>query len=167
MLFVASVQAKIPFLPNDFTTSAVDHQLILLENSHQNKPIYENYSKVSLSFQLLSENADSADLFVYTTTDFINWSIVEFTAKEKLADNNYLIKGTLGPFETAGTYYLKANASEGAFLYDEVFTEFEVEAVSGLVFLDFDYVLKTQSDETLDISIIISVIGNNLNYSIN
>ena len=165
IFFVSAVQAKSsPIINNTITTDAA-HQLVLLENSHQDKPIYENYSVISLSFQFLSEEADSADLFVHITTDFINWVTVEFTDKEELAENNYLFKGTIGPFENAGTYYLKANASEGIFFYDEVFTQFEVEAVSGVVFLDFDYTLETQDDETMDIEIFISVIGNNLNYT--
>ncbi|MHA1501716.1 MAG: hypothetical protein ACTSSB_07690 [Candidatus Heimdallarchaeota archaeon] len=144
---------------------AADHQLVIFDYSHQYKPIYENYSEVEYTFQFLSANADSAKLRVYYTQDFINWTVVEFTDKEKLTDNNYLYKGSLGPFDTIGTYYLKINTTEGIIQYDVVYTSLNVIPISGLLFVDFDYTIKEQSDGNQYVDFYISVIGADLDIS--
>jgi len=145
--------------------ATADHQLLIFDYSHQYKPIYENYSEVGLTFQFLSNKADSTRLHVYYTQDYINWTIVEFTEKEELGENNYLIKGSLGPFETAGTYYLKANATEVFVQYDVVYFAIEVVPVTGLLFVDFDYEVVDQSEDNQYVALYISVIGDDLNIS--
>ena len=142
-----------------------DHQLLIFDFSHQYKPIYENYSKVEFTFQFISSEADNARLHVYFTKDFINWTVVEFTEKEKLSDNNYLFKGSLGTFATEGTYYLEVNATEVFIQYDALYTKLEVIPVTGLIFVDFEYLVKEQTDSKQYIDFFVSVIGDDLNIS--
>lgn len=144
---------------------AATHQLLIFDYSHEHKPVYENYSKVEFTFQFLSEKADSTKLHVYYTQDFINWTVVEFTEKEELATNNYLIKGSLGPFETAGTYTLIVNATEVFIEYDVVYTTIEVVPITGLMFVDFDYRVKDQTDGNQFVDFYISVIGDDLDIA--
>lgn len=136
--------------------------LQMLDFSHYNRPIYVNYTIVNVTMLFESTDTSSLHLNAFYSVNGINWSIAEFTETGELSESQVIFDGTIGPFNTAGIYYLIINASRGYNLLAEFRSRFTVEAVNGIVFLNFQYNVKTLSDDQSYIDVLIDVLGDDI-----
>ncbi|MFW9921824.1 MAG: hypothetical protein ACFFDW_00860 [Candidatus Thorarchaeota archaeon] len=142
-----------------------EHEIRLMEFSHYNKPIYANYSIPNLTVRFESAEVDIADLELFYTNNFVNWTSVSLVETIVLSSNSSLFEGSMGPFSTSGNYFVEVNATRGSVLLASLNFIINVEAITGLVFVDFDHQIIQYENGSQSINIQINVLGNELNIS--
>ena len=153
------------FDKSEVITSQED-QLIIYEFSPSTDRIYVNYTKIEITTRFESPDANSSKVRAYFSADLINWNITNLENKKALSETLVYYSGEIGPFPIIGEYYLKINATRGISELASVKLKFNVEAVNGIIFVDFEYLIKTPFNNGSQYSdILISVLGDNLNFS--
>jgi hypothetical protein len=149
-------------LKNDFLTQ-VDYQLSIFAFSHDQKPIYANYTKITYRFLLEGSGANLSQVTLSYSQDQSSWSAVIIFNKSAWDNNDTAyFKGTIGPFAEVGYYYLKVNATLGGEDITALYTRIEVEPITGLKFTNFQYRFKTFSDGKTYFDVFIDILGDNL-----
>ncbi|MHA1220319.1 MAG: hypothetical protein ACTSQB_01155 [Candidatus Heimdallarchaeota archaeon] len=159
-VFLLNVEAKTA-IQDISVTSNDTHELWVTDFTHFNKPIYVNYTVVTITVRLIWSDANLSQVYAHYSSDLGNWTTIEFNKTDASNARQVYFTGDLGPFDQVGDYYLKINATR----ISEIATltyRFSVENVAGIIFVDFSYKVKTQSDFTEYADILINVLGDDI-----
>lgn len=143
---------------SDTLESASEHLLTLFDNSHYNRPIYANYTILNLTLLFQSPEINSSShVYVHYSHNMVNWTSLELPKTDHLTRYSAFYVITLGPFLYDCEYFIKFNATQGSTELASGYLRILVEKVEGIIFVDFSYRVKTQSDNSqlADISIIV------------
>ena len=120
MISITQLPSSIITANEDITTNypfiykqSDTHKMKIYDFSHYNRPIYPNYTIVSLEVEFESEQLTLADLEASYTHNLINWTTVEMIELRELTDNSSIFAANLGPFKYSGSYVLNVTAIRG------------------------------------------------------
>ncbi|MBD3189112.1 MAG: hypothetical protein GF308_00630 [Candidatus Heimdallarchaeota archaeon] len=172
--FLKSSQEKIAPIKHSMTSSVAlysqslkatgeDCQLVIKDFSHNNRPIYANFSRISFTFEFKANFSNYAQVSLSYSRDRVNWTKITCNKGEQSSENATLFNCELGPFEQVGIYYLRISAEMGGTTYATIYTRIIVEQVAGIVFTDFEYAPSPFNWSNPYLYVYVKIFGEKLN----
>ena len=141
------------------------HELTIIDFSHYNKPIYVNYSVLNITVLFKGPEVNLSRVYAHYSPNLINWTTVELTKIKDLRVNQATYYCLIGPLRYAGQHFLKINATRINVELASITTRFIVSNIDGVIFLDFSYKLKTESDNKEYADVFINALGSDIKAS--
>lgn len=125
--------------PTSLRATEENYRLLIKDFSHDNRPIYANFSQLSFTFEFKANFSNYAQISLNYSPDRANWTKINCVKGESSSENATLFHCELGPLGQTGIYYLRVVAEMAGTTYATLYTRILVEQVNGIVFTGFEY----------------------------